>query len=492
MSVTNKAELREARLDGIFQRKEETLELSPFQQRVCAIPEQFNVFLGGGRGGAKSHAMAFLALRHLAQYGDAARVLYLRQTYKGLSDFENITRDLFGMIYGKSARFNQTEGVWRVPSGGYFELGQLEGIGDYPKYQGRSFTLLMIDEAGQYASPELLDRMRSNLRGPSDMPIRQIVAANPGDAGHSWLAARYVFKAKPWMPFREPMTGRDWVYAPSTYRDNPFIDAEEYRKSLEASCPADPELLRAWLDGDWAINRGAFFGLVLSEQRNAIAPWTLPLQLEPEMVAIGNGLYLKGSPDPWRFFLAFDFGVSAPAAIGIFAESPGARGPDGKWYSRGSILLLDEIVTAAPGQLNVGLGWTVPRLAEAIKEKCKEWGIKPRGYADDAIFSTLGSGTSASIADEFRKQGVYFTPAKKADRVSGWEVLRRMMQEAGEPDKPGFFAARSCEYFWQTVPFIGRDPRKPNDADSRGPDHSADMCRYGVLAVRRGVTQREF
>ena len=48
-------------------RRNESLELSPFQQRVCAVPEQFNIFLGGGRGGAKSHAMAFLALRHAAQ-----------------------------------------------------------------------------------------------------------------------------------------------------------------------------------------------------------------------------------------------------------------------------------------------------------------------------------------------------------------------------------------------------------------------------------------
>ncbi|HXJ39626.1 MAG TPA: phage terminase large subunit [Bryobacteraceae bacterium] len=404
-------------------RRSERLDLSPFQQRVCAIPEQFNVFLGGGRGGAKSHAMAFLALRHAAQYGDAARILYIRQTYKGLADFTEITRELFGRIFGKAARFNQTEGVWRLPGGGYFELGQLEGIGDYPKYQGRSFTLLMVDEAGQYATPNLIDKLRSNMRGPAGMPIRQIIAANPGDVGHAWLAGRYVFKSRPRMPFDEPMTGSQFVYAPSTYRDNPFIDAENYRKSLEASCPTDPELLRAWLEGDWAINRGAFFGMVLSEQRNAIPPWMLPLKMMKQRTYAGNGVWLQGTPDPWRFFITFDFGVSAPSYCGIMAESPGSTGPDGQYYSRGSVLLLDEVVTAAPGQLNVGLGWTVPRIAEAIREKCRDWGIRPRGVADDAIWARSGSGVSASIAEEFRKEGVTFRPAKKADRVSGWEVL---------------------------------------------------------------------
>ena len=98
---------------------------------------------------------------------------------------------------------------------------------------------------------------------------------------------------------------------------------------------------------------------------------------------------------------------------------------------------------------------------------------------------------SASIAEEFCKEGVTFRPARKSDRVSGWEVLRRMMQDAGT-EKPGFYASRACEYFWQTVPYLGRDPRKPNDCDSRGPDHAADAVRYGVLAIHKMTAQRDF
>src|SRR5712691_250064 len=54
-------------------------------------------------------------------------------------------------VYASEARYNQAEHTWRLPGGGYAELGQLEGPGDFTKYQGRSFTLLLIDEAGQYA-----------------------------------------------------------------------------------------------------------------------------------------------------------------------------------------------------------------------------------------------------------------------------------------------------------------------------------------------------
>jgi predicted nucleic acid-binding protein len=160
------------------------------------------------------------------------------------------------------------------------------------------------------------------------------------------------------------------------------------------------------------------------------------------------------------------------------------------------ILLLDEIATAVPGQLNTGLGWTVPRIAEAIKERCKEWGIKPRGVADDAIFARTGSAVTATIAEEFRKAGVHFRPAKKADRVSGWEALRRMMQDAGATDRPGFYAARHCEYFWATVPYLARDPRKANDLDSRGPDHAADalaaaLCHVHSLALTEKIDRAQ-
>jgi hypothetical protein len=80
--------------------------------------------------------------------------------------------------------------------------------------------------------------------------------------------------------------------------------------------------------------------------------------------------------------LAHDFGVSAPSVTFVTARSPGAEGPDGHYYPRESILLLDELSTNEPGSLVRGLGWTVPRLAEEIVELCDKWHMTPFGYAD--------------------------------------------------------------------------------------------------------------
>jgi hypothetical protein len=438
-----------------------SLRLSPFQTRVLGVPEAFDVFLGGGRGGAKSYTLALLALRHVEQYGAKARVLYLRRTHKGCADFIFLCLELFGAIYGTALRFNAQEGLFRFPNGGTLEVNQLEGVSDYAKFQGRSFTLLLPDEAGQFATPELLDRLRSNLRGPRGLPIRAVLAANPGDVGHQWLAARYVFKAAPWQPFAEPFSGRTFVYAPSTFLDNPFIDQDAYRAQLGASCPSDPELLRAWLDGDWTIARGAYFAAVLDEKRNAVERW-------------------KAVPARWRTYLAHDFGSSAPSATYLVAKSPGAAGPDKRFYPRGSLVLLDELATNEPGNLSKGMGYTVPVLAERIREFCAGWKVRPEGVADDAIFAQ-GGHERGSIADEFSAAGVSFIPAKKADRVTGWNIMRRLLQDAGKPDVPGLYIARHCEYFWATVPYLGRDPRKVEDLDSRGPDHAADAVRYGCL-----------
>jgi hypothetical protein len=448
----------------------QSLSLSPFQHRVLTIPEEIDIFLGGGRGGGKSFTLALLALRHAEQYGPRAHILYLRKTYAGLRDFELLTRELFAKIYGTAARFNAAEHIWRLPGGATLELGQLETHSDWAKYQGRSQTLILCDEAGQYDSPDLLDLLRSNLRSQKGIPLRMIISANPGGVGHHWLAQRYVFKAAPWTPFYEERSKRTFVHAPSTFVENTFIDQAQYRAQLESSAPHDPELLKAWLEGSWTIARGAFFSSVIDEARNAIDPakWqTIP----------------DNQGWRWDHWLAHDAGFSAPSVTYVMLQSPGAQGPDGRYYPRDSIVIVDELATNQRGRLNAGLGWTVPILAEEIQTMCRRWRIAPRGVADDACFANMGYATG-SIADEFRRSGVSFYPARKADRISGWQTMRTLLSNAGKPDVPGLYISRAAEYFWQTVPYLARDERRTEDVDTKGPDHAADACRYGVLRMR--------
>jgi len=446
-----------------------TAQMSDFQTSLLLVPQSLNVFLGGGRGGGKSHGVAYLVMQHGEQYGRQARALYLRQTYKGLADFEEVCRELFGAAYGDGAWFNSHEHTWRLPNGAYFELGQYEKVGDYRKYTGRSFTLIIVDEAGQYANPAMVDKLRSNLRGPAEVPVRMVLAANPGDVGHGWLASRYALKGTPWVPFVEEKSGSLWVSCPSTLDDNPFINREAYLRELAAACVGDPELLKAWISGDWTIARGTYFAAALEEARNLVEPWE----------ALPHPQHASGA-GRWAYYLTHDYGYSAPSVTYLVAKSPGALMPDGRYAPKDSIVLVSELATVVPGELTEGLRWPVAKLSDAIKEFAQRWGVRPEGAADDAIFAE-GGHEGGSIAKEFAHAGVTFHPAKKGDRKSGWQTMLRLLADAGSPDKSGLFISRACQYWWATVPFLPRDPMRPDDVDSRGPDHAADAARYGCV-----------
>jgi hypothetical protein len=465
------------------------LEPTPFQGRLLITPEIYDLVLGGGRGGGKSYGLGLLVIRHAEMYGQDARILFVRKTHSGCEDFIALTRQLFGMLYGTKARFNANEGLWKLPNGATLEINQYADTSDFSKYQGRSFTFIMVDEAGQYSDPSLIDLLRSCLRGPKHVALRFALAANPGGPGHAWLSKRHMFKAPAWKPYTEESTGRAFINAPSVFIDNPCIDQDEYRKQLDAATSTDPELGRAWKFGDWSVARGAFFSAVLDQSRVMIEPWdpkSLARKPPPEdpnnqgawlrrMIEIQNG----GPAPSWDLFLAHDFGVSAPSVTYVVAESPGTEGPDGRYYPKDSILLLDEFASNEPGSLDKGMQYTVPILAECVKELAKRWDMRPQGVADDSIFSRTGS-SAGTIADEFARQGVFFRRARKGERIPGWQVMRRLLQDAGSADRPGLFVSRLCSYWWDTVPALPRDPRRTDDVDSRANDHAADACRYAL------------
>jgi hypothetical protein len=454
---------------------------TPLQMRILAVPEEFDIGLFGGRGGGKTSGICFVSMRHIEMYQGRARVLYVRRSFPGITDFEAVTRDMFGLCCPGSS-YNAGSHLWRFRNGATMKLDQYETSADFAKFQGQSYTLIIVDEGGQYPDPALIDLLRSCLRAPEPIKPRLIIAANPGGPGHGWIQRRHVFAAPDGVPYVEPKSGRTFVNINSTWRDNPTIDRDEYRRQLAAACATDPELLRAWDLGDWTVQRGAYFSAVLDADRNMVEPWKLDFgpRKRPDHHA-----------DAWSFYLAHDFGVSAPSVTYICAESPGITGPDGRYYPRGSIVLLDEFASNEPGSLERGMGYTVPVLADRIKEMARKWSVRPEGVADDAIFARTGHATG-TIGDEFARCGVFFMPAQKGGRTFGWERMRRMLQDAGKPDAPGLYVSRLCSYWWDTVPLLARDPKKSDDVDSRQADHGADACRYALTRIKHSVTVSSF
>lgn len=426
------------------------------------------------------------------RYKQLARMLILRKgPHKSMGDLIATMRQVFNQIFGaKTHSLNRQTGVWELPTGSHLELGILPdgNIGQKyyeDTYQGRSYTHITIDEAQAFAQPKNIDLLISNLRG--HVPTRMRIAANPGGIGHQWLAQRFVSGRDAWAEFsitseikingQRSEQVRKWLSCPSTYLDNPH-NGHDYLANLAASCEHDEELLRAWVTGDWNISRGAYFAAVLDNPRIEIN-WP-----EPEN-------WGRWEPGDWKFWLAYDHGTASPAICYIVAQSPGGLGPDGRAYSPGSILLLDEWACHRPGDRTSAYGWHVSQLAGPILSLAKRWRIPARGVADDEIFGDEGH-NEGTIADQYGREGIVWRPARKGRRAARFLEMKRMLSNVPKPGdflnrgQPGFYVSKRCEYWWATVPFIVHDPKDP-EVPLKGPeDHGLDAGSYGMFGYQAG------
>lgn len=142
-----------------------TLRPTPFQARVLSVPEDHFIFLGGGRGGGKSFGLQLLILRHCDQYKHRARVLVTRRRLKSLLQFAEEMRGLFRSAYGQGFSFNQNDSVFRLANGATVALTHCESSSALQDtVQGMTFSLIVVDEAGEGPELPVIDALALTLR----------------------------------------------------------------------------------------------------------------------------------------------------------------------------------------------------------------------------------------------------------------------------------------------------------------------------------------
>ena len=321
-------------------------------------------------------------------------------------------------------------------------------------------TRVYIEEAGNFPSPQPILKLMATLRSGAGVPVGIRLTGNPGGSGHQWLRSRYIDPAPLGWKILRDAAGLERIYIPSRVTDNAYLGSD-YVQRLSAS--GSPELVRAWLHGDWTVVSGAFF---------------------PEFSAERHIMPPRALPEHWARFRSFDWGSARPFAVHWWAVSDGSL-PD---IARGCLVCYREWYGMKPGEPNVGLRMTAEQVAEGIRERERD-DPKPRdggmvGVADPSIFAEDGG---PSIAMRMtRAARIIFRPGDnkrvpQRGAMGGWDQVRaRLVGDAD--DNPMVVLFSTCVDLIRTLPAMQHDASRAEDIDTESEDHAVDSLRYAMMS----------
>lgn len=428
----------------------------PGPQTELLLCDVFEVFYGGARGGGKTDGMLGDWVQHAYLYGDTASGLMVRRTRTELYDTIERSRQLYTLL---GARYNEQDKLWRFPNNARLRFAYLERDSDAEAYQGHNYTRVYVEEIGNFPSQAPIMKLMATLRSGVGVPCRFRATGNPGGPGHHWVKARYIDPAPQGRVILvDAKTRMERCYIPARVSDNTALMQSDpgYVDRLRMS--GSPELVRAWLDGDWSVIAGAFFP-EFSADAHVIAPLELPKH--------------------WLRFRAADWGSARPFSVGWYAVSDGTM----PQLPRGALVKYREWYGMVDGQPNVGLKLTAEEVAAGIVDLERGEEVK-FGVLDPAAFSRDGG---PSIAERMgaKPHCVYFQHADNA-RVSrfgamgGWDQLRARLK--GIDGKPMIYFFSTCVHTIRTIPSLQHDEHRAEDVDTDSEDHAADETRYACMA----------
>lgn len=221
----------------------------PRQAAFMALDCREALFGGAARGG-KSDALLMSALQYVDVPGYAA--ILFRRTYPELTAAGGLIPRSKEWLNGTGATYIEGQKVWTFPSGATLRFGHCQYVRDIVSHErGPEYQFIAFDELTTFAEPIYVRIPGSRLMRPSSgplskVPLRVRAGTNPGGEGHEWVKRHFLTEGK--------AKGR--VFLPSRLKDNPSVDAVEYRKSLEM---LDPVTRAQMEDGDWDVVEGGDF-----------------------------------------------------------------------------------------------------------------------------------------------------------------------------------------------------------------------------------------
>lgn len=415
----------------------------PGPQTEALTRTEFEILYGGARGGGKTDAGIAWLLRYINN--PLYRALIIRKNADDLSDWiaraKRMYQDTFAEFIGKPAEI-------RFPSGATFKTGHLKDEDAYTKYQGHEYQRMLIEELNQIPFEESYLKLISSCRSViPEIPPQVFATTNPGGIGHNWIKARFVDGTLWGSPQTDSKTHRSRIFIPAKITDNPTLMQVDpaYIQFLEG---LPPMLKKAWRDGSWDIVAGQVF-TEWSFETHVVEPFKIPKD--------------------WNKWIAMDWGVNKPFAVGWYAQDS-----DGRTY------LYRELYMNGLGfEQKFGVALTPQRLAKVIINITRD---AEENYllciADPSMWNDPTGGES--IAETMLREGLKLMPADN-DRINGLARYRQALSIA--PDsKPWYQVFSSCVDTIRTIPVLPYDLRKVEDVDTDVEDHCYDRDRYFFMS----------
>lgn len=441
-----------------------------------------DVLYGGARGGGKSYGV----LGHFpAKAAEAYKKHGIKRSFTGLllrrtsPEFRQLLEEA-KRVYSGIAEWESGHRRFQFPDdsvyGGaqlYFGYLNLEEHAD--RYQGLSLSWLCAEEAQNWPTPDLLDKLRATLRSSVGGQTYFIATGNPGGVGHTWLKNRYVDPAPPNTIFmvKSEFDGEIYetprVYIPSLLQDNKLLMENDptYASRIILSAGGNEGKIRGWLLGDWSISAGGLFDDIWDNRIHILEPFKIPFS--------------------WDVYRAYDWGSSSPFSIGWWARSDGTTAAmrDGSYrtFPPGTLFRISEWYGADSS--HKGLRMLECDIAQGVVDRESTFSFEVNdGPADSSIFNVVNG---RSLADEWPDYGINWLAADKSpgSRITGWQQIRQMLGASTKEimEQPGIFVFDTCREFIRVFPTSRTDDKKPDDLDTNSEDHIQDETRYMVRHI---------
>jgi len=423
------------------------------------------LLFGGAAGGGKT---AFL-LGDFAQdvptpAGPYWHGILFRRTYPQLEEVIKQSLEMYPRWFGPDkVKWTEKNKTWTWKNGATLKMRFAELENDWMEYQGHQYGWMGWDELTTWPTPTNYLRMKARLRSAHpEVRFKRIrCTANPGGPGHEWVKEYYAIDRFPKgevLLTPADASNMTRLFIPSRVQDNRILLAADPDYVNRLRSLGSPELVKAWLEGDWSVVQGAYFP-EFNPARHVVRPFVIP--------------------ESWTRLRALDWGSAAPFAVYWAAVSDGTALPDGTSYPRGSLVVYREWYGAKSA--NVGIKLTAEEVALGILARTDPFEKINDSVLDPSAFAQNGGPSIAERMMTAARHERRTLNLRQGDnkRIPGWDQLRDRLKGA---DAPMIYFFSTCQHAIRTIPSLQHDETNAEDVDSDGEDHAGDAIRYLCMA----------